>query len=85
MPFSGILDPPLPNKRVFKVYPMSWTILISFDSIRGFCAIIEIAQAEDDAKQGEIQFDHACGQLNSRLCLCTSLYQGFQWSIHNCP
>lgn len=40
-----------------KVYPMSWTILISFDPNRGICAIIGIALAEDAAKQGEIQFD----------------------------
>ena len=42
---------------------MSWIILILFDSNRGFCAIIGIAQAENDAKQGEVQFDQAYGQL----------------------
>ena len=42
---------------------MSWTILISFDPNRGICAIIGIAQAEDAAKQGEIQFDQMCGQI----------------------
>ncbi len=49
------------------VYPMSWTILISFDSNRGICAIIGIAQVKNDAKPGKIQSDQACEKLNSRL------------------
>ncbi len=47
--------------RLIKSLVMRNLISISFDSNRGDCAIIGIAQVEDVAKSGEIQFDQACG------------------------